>query len=87
MFNLFDLDKDGFLKKKEFQDGLGKLFAQTFEENLKLVFELFDFDSNGRVSKEDIRTLLSHVPLAQLLELSAPGTLQEGQYTRRGGGT
>jgi len=87
MFNLFDGDKDGFVKKHEFVDGLCKLFASTFDETLKLVFELFDFDSDGKVSKEDIRTLLSHVPLAQLLEFSAPGSPKEGQYSRRGGAT
>lgn len=72
IFKLFDTDKDGFLGKTEFLNGFNKLFACSFEENLKLVYELFDFDSDGKVSKEDIRTLLSHVPLAQLLKLTAP---------------
>lgn len=68
MFNLFDIDKDGFLDAEEFQDGMTKLFAESFEDNLKLVYDLFDFDSDGKISKEDMRILLSHVPLANLLD-------------------
>ena len=72
MFGLFDADKDGFLNQSEFQTGLNRLFACSFEENAKLVYDLFDFDLDGKISKEDIRTLLSHVPLAEILELTAP---------------
>lgn len=74
MFNVFDRDNDDLLDGKEFKEGIGKLFANCFEDNLKLVYDLFDFDGNGSVSKEDMRILLSHVPLAHLLELTEAGT-------------
>jgi Ca2+-binding EF-hand superfamily protein len=69
LFNLFDLDKDGYLEKQEFKKGLGRMFSQSFKENVRLIYDLFDFDSDGKVSKEDIRTLLSHVPLAQAFDI------------------
>lgn len=84
MFNLFDADRDGFLGRKEFLNGFCRLFACSFEENLKLVYDLFDFDSDGRISKEDMRTLLSHVPLAQLLQLTVPEKVTTGH---KAGGT
>ncbi len=90
VFALLDTDKDGYLKKAEFQKGLCRLFANTFEESSRLIYDLFDFDSDGKISKEDIRTLLSHVPLVKILELLKSGKesevqRSEGQYTQHGG--
>ena len=51
------------------------------------MYDLFDFDSDGFVSKEDIRTLLSHVPLVQLFEVTSVDSPREGRYTQHGGGT
>lgn len=83
MFTMFDTDRDGFLGKKEFLNGFYRLFGCSFEENLKLVYDLFDFDSDGQITKEDMRTLLSHVPLAQLLELTAPERVKSSQKAER----
>lgn len=77
MFNLFDEDKDGYLGKEEFQKGLCRLFANAFEEKVRLVYDLFDFDLDGTIVKEDIRTLLSHVPLAQLLDVTRSNAQRE----------
>ena len=81
VFTLFDYDKDGFLNKKEFEDGLSRLFGDYFEDNLEFVFDLFDFNQDGSVSKEDMRMLLSHVPLAHLLEVSGPSSPREKRST------
>ena len=88
IFKLFDLDKDDYLKELEFKKGFLRLFASNFEENIKLVYDLFDFDSDGKVSKEDIRILLSYVPLVHTLELinTNKEKLSEGLYTKNGGG-
>ena len=68
MFNLFDKDKDDLLNKTEFVNGIERLFGNCFEDNVSLVYDLFDFDGDGKVSKEDMRILLSHVPLAHLFD-------------------
>lgn len=39
------------------------LFSEGFEKCSKFIFNLYDFDKDGRISKEDIRTVLSYVPL------------------------
>jgi len=69
LFNLFDVDGDEYLAEEEFKRGMKRLFGQNIREYMKLVYDLFDFDLNGKVSKEDIRTLLSHVPLAEVLKI------------------
>ena len=67
-------------------DGACRLFNSNFDENLDLVFKVFDFDNDGFISKEDIRIVLSHVPLAQILQESKVGKKKEGAFTTGGGG-
>ena len=83
---LFDLDRDTYLTRAEFIRGISRLFNNNFSENVKLVFAMFDFDSDGIATKEDIRTLLSHVPLSEILGNMNLIVRKEGQYTKSGGG-
>ncbi len=71
--------------RSEFISGGCRLFSSDFAENVRLIFELLDFDKDGQVTREDIRVVLSHVPLAQILQDNA-STPREGQYTASGGG-
>ena len=74
------------LSCKDFVDGGCKLFSSDFDENLSFIFRLLDFDNDGWVTKEDIRIVLSHVPLAHMLSGSKGAKKKEGQYTTSGGG-
>ena len=86
IFKLLDIDKDGYLNAAEFVNGTMRLFSNLFDDNAKLIFDIFDFDGNGVVSKEDFRTLLSHIPLLHVLDHLKLHISKEGQYTRSGGG-
>ena len=44
---------------------------------------MYDFDGNGQITKEDIRTMLSYVPLGTISDNEG---LKEGLFTRNGGG-
>jgi hypothetical protein len=39
------------------------LFSESYEKLTPFIFGLYDFDKDGLVSKEDIRIVLSYVPL------------------------
>ena len=52
-----------YIKLNEFIEGMTSIFTESFEKMIKLVFNLYDFDNDGRISKEDVRLLLSHLPL------------------------
>ncbi len=84
-FNLIDRDRDGVLSVTEFQNGLARFFCSTFEEKVGLIFDLYDFDEDGCMNGEDIKTMLSHVPLTQVLEAGNVTSPKEGKYTRGGG--
>jgi Ca2+-binding EF-hand superfamily protein len=47
----------------EFVQGMTSLFADTFEKQIVFIFNIYDFDKDGLISKEDVRTVLSYVPL------------------------
>lgn len=86
VFNIFDTDKDGFSNNKEFLDASCRILSRSFEDNLKFVFDIYDFDGDGSISREDIRTLLSHVPLSEILAGKKDEGRKEGAFTKSGGG-
>ncbi len=63
LFDVFDKDGNEYLDLVEFIDGMRILFSESFDNVSKMIFSLYDFDKDGSISKEDIRTVLSYVPL------------------------
>ena len=65
LFAVFDKDKDGVLSAAEFVSGMKMLFSQTetFDSLTKFIFNFYDFRSCGKIKKEDVRVVLSYVPL------------------------
>jgi Ca2+-binding EF-hand superfamily protein len=47
----------------EFIEGMTTLFSEQFEKQIVFIFNLYDFDKDGFISKEEVRTVLSYVPL------------------------
>ena len=64
-FTVLDRDKDGILQKEEFISGMLKLFSRgsTFDLLAKFIFAFYDFDKDGKINKEDVRLVLSYVPI------------------------
>mmetsp|Transcript_29527 Transcript_29527/g.28701 ORF Transcript_29527/g.28701 Transcript_29527/m.28701 type:complete len:136 (-) Transcript_29527:876-1283(-) len=63
-FSVIDSNGDSYLDSKEFVTGLLRVFDSTFEVRTKFVFDLYDFDSDGEISKDDILAILNYMPLA-----------------------
>ena len=63
IFNSFDKDKNNYLNLKEFREGMIRLFQGNFEETLNSIFEIYDFDSDGFINKEDVRIIMFYLPL------------------------
>lgn len=86
VFTLFDKNKDGYAGKEEFLSAACRLLSRKFEDQIKFVFEIYDFDDDGTISREGIRVLLSSVPLAEILADKKNKARKEGMFTRDGGG-
>ena len=63
VFTVFDTDKDGYLNLKEFILGMNTLYNGTFEDSVKLIFDLLDFNRDGLIEKDDVVLMLSLLPL------------------------
>ena len=63
LYAVFDRNNNGYVDVLEFIEGFKILFSETFEKTSKFIFDFYDFNKDGFISKEDIRTVLSYVPL------------------------
>lgn len=62
IYSIMDEDGDGFLDLKEFINGLFKIYFSTFETKCQFVFDIYDFDADGEIAREDVRIILSYIP-------------------------
>lgn len=44
------------------------LFTDTYDNFVKFIFDFYDFDKDGKISREDIQTVLSYIPLSSTME-------------------
>ena len=67
LFACLDSDNDGIINLNEFIYGMQTLFSQnqTFDSLAKFIFNLYDFNSSGIITKDDVRVVLSYVPILQ----------------------
>ena len=86
VFALFDKNKDEYAGKDEFIAAACRLLSHKFEDNIKVIFEIYDFDGDGIISREDIRIVLCYVPLTEILADKKSQGRKEGVFTKSGGG-
>ena len=63
LFSVFDSKNKGYLTINDFTSSMIKLFSGDYEQSLHFIFEFYDFDKDNKITKEDIRIVLSYVPL------------------------
>lgn len=68
---------------REFVHGFFKIYYSNLETKIKLTFDIYDFDKDGFISKDDVRLVLSHIPIENTIVGSVKG---EGRFTSQGGG-
>jgi Ca2+-binding EF-hand superfamily protein len=60
---VFDLNNNGYLDAIEFVNGMKTLFTESYENFVKFIFDFYDFDKDGKISREDMQLVLSFIPL------------------------
>ena len=63
LFSVFDKNKNEFLDLNEFTEGMTTIFTQNFDKLIHFIFNFYDFDKDGYVIRDDIRTVLAYIPL------------------------
>ena len=61
LFHVFDSKRKEILEFSVFKTGMNTLFCGDYQNVLRFIFDFYDFDSDGKISKEDIRVVLSYV--------------------------
>jgi len=83
-FSLLDTNHDEYVDLKEFVYILFKIYYSKFEEKVKLAFDIYDFDRDGYITKEDVRIILSYIPV--LRDTDTHEDEKEGTFSQSGGG-
>lgn len=68
LFISLDKDNDSFLNASEFIGGMIRLYQGTFTETAEIIFNIFDYDKDGYITKGDVKVLLSYLPIKPLIE-------------------
>ena len=63
LFSVFDSSGRGYLSLNDFTNNMLILFSSDFEQLLQFIMKFYDFDNDGKITKEDIRVVLSYVPI------------------------
>jgi hypothetical protein len=82
-FCVLDQDNSAYIDEREFLAGLFRVFCSSFDEKADFVFDIYDFDGDGFVSKGDIATILSSLPV---INFEKNIEQSEGKFTQEGGG-
>ena len=63
LYSVFSTNHNDYLDDDEFITGMTRLYTGDFESLCKFIFDFYDFDEDEIIFKEDVRTVLSYIPL------------------------
>ena len=69
---------------EKFLSTLTAVYSSTLEEKMKLCFDVYDFDQDGKINAEDVRIVLSHIPIKHNTVLSSSlNSKEEGLISKK----
>jgi len=82
LFAVLDVDNDNYLSSKEFLSGLLRIYCSVFDQKMKFVFDIYDFDKDNFITQTDIMTIITCMPVVR----GSSSQEREGKFTQEGGG-
>eukprot|EP00924_Labyrinthula_sp_SR-Ha-C_P007413 augustus_masked-scaffold_24-processed-gene-2.23-mRNA-1 protein AED:0.11 eAED:0.11 QI:0/-1/0/1/-1/1/1/0/650 len=78
LFDTFDFKSTGKVDFLEFTTGLALCLKGTLKEKVDFLFKIYDISNDQKVSKQELYTMLSHVPIYNLSKLTLKKSPTEG---------
>ena len=72
LYRVFNKKKREYIGLSEFTSGMKNLFCEDFEKTSKFIFDFYDYDNDGKINKEDIKTILSYITLGESPNSKSP---------------
>ena len=72
LYRVFNRKNREYISLSDFIAGMTILFCEDYEKTSKFIFDLYDYDNDGKINKEDIRTILSYVTLRESPDPKSP---------------
>ena len=63
LYCVFDSKNQGFIDLEDFLKNMQNLFCSDYDKTTKFIFDFYDFDKDGFITKEDIRVVCSYISL------------------------
>ena len=71
LFKLFDKQNNNYLGYNDFAEGMITLFSESYDNLIKFIFNFYDFEKSGKITREDIKVVLSYIPLSNSFKNSS----------------
>jgi Ca2+-binding EF-hand superfamily protein/tRNA A-37 threonylcarbamoyl transferase component Bud32 len=63
LFLMFDKSSNGYISQQDFINGMSVLYMGSFEEHANFLFNTFDVERSGTISKKNLTTLINYIPV------------------------
>ena len=63
LFKVLDVNNHSSLSEEDFVTGLLNLFLGDYKSLVKIMFNMYDYDKDGKISKKDIKIVFNYIPL------------------------
>eukprot|EP01053_Blabericola_migrator_P013431 Blabericola_migrator_1__13430@NODE_963_length_5889_cov_140_567846_g668_i0_p1_GENE_NODE_963_length_5889_cov_140_567846_g668_i0NODE_963_length_5889_cov_140_567846_g668_i0_p1_ORF_typecomplete_len1075_score132_77Pkinase/PF00069_25/1_2e16EFhand_1/PF00036_32/3_3e06EFhand_1/PF00036_32/6e06EFhand_1/PF00036_32/6_6e02EFhand_6/PF13405_6/0_0013EFhand_6/PF13405_6/4_3e05EFhand_6/PF13405_6/4_8e03PH/PF00169_29/7_2e11EFhand_5/PF13202_6/0_00013EFhand_5/PF13202_6/2_5e05EFhand_5/PF13202_6/1_2e04Pkinase_Tyr/PF07714_ len=62
LFAAFDVNKNGVIDFEEFSNGLAILSSANLNNKLRFIFNMYDLNGDGQLSRDEMSMMLYHIP-------------------------
>ena len=65
LFKVLDVNNHSSLTEDDFVTGLLNLFLGDYKALVKIMFNMYDYNRDGKISKKDVKIVFNYIPLKQ----------------------